>query len=128
MSKKKLSVEDCFPGKGEYDFEIFGIKESRAITLATELFAILESNIIKNIAANKEYTISDGMKELYEVEDGLTITEYGWVCFCVSKVMKLVKTKVAEDKANSIIKSNQERLDRDIMKGNHFNRRIRGHE
>ena len=42
--------------------------------------------------------------------------------------MKLVKTKIAEDKANSILKSNQERLDKDIMKGNHFNRRIRGHE
>lgn len=128
MSKKKLSLEECFPGFGEYDYEIFALEEDRAIFLTTELFSILESNLLKAMIREKEYTIVDGMRELFEIEGGLEVNEYGWICFCVSKVMKLVKTKIAEDKANSILKSNQERLDKDIMKGNHFNRRIRGHE
>lgn len=125
---KKFNADECFPGKGEYDYEIFGLDQDRALYLTTLLFTVLQGGMTKAIVKNKEYSILNAMNELFDIVEDLTLCEYGWLCYCTNKVTALVKTKVAEDKANSIINNNQERLDKDIMRGNNFNKKILGHE
>ena len=129
MSSSKFNADECFPGNGEKDYEVFGLGEDRAVDLLTRLFKLLESNIVESAIRSKTYSLKDAMVDLYDVEKDLLLNEYGWVCYCATKVLNLVKTKFAEDKANNILKSAQERLDRDVIKGDNFKPRfMRGHE
>ena len=110
-------MDEMFPGGGSLNYEAFGLEEERAVQLLSRLFVIVESGMFKAAFHNQEYTINTGLIEHIKFEKGLTLNEYGWLCFSLKELLALIKTKVASDQAGKIIKSNQDRIDREIMRG-----------